>query len=198
MALVIIWILILFVLVLVGIRIAMEREKIEDTIKEPVIHASGVYSVARRSPRDHISEHKPAEEEIRKYLDTIHVDHSGSSLGESDKETLVKSWNRRLEESLQTVENGDREAIEFYYFEFEGDDGVCAQHALSNGKFISRKEIHKHPQILPPFHLGCRCRLETYKGKENLRETKELGMYPLFGSSGELPTLPDWKQTLKP
>jgi hypothetical protein len=193
---IIIWILFILILVLIAIRIGMSKKDIEEAFKDPTIHASGIYSIVRKSPRENIADFKPSKEEIGKYLAGKNEDIRSEPLTEQDKNGLVSAWNALLEETIAEVESGDRSGAEFYYFDYSGDDPVCEKF-IDKGKFVTRREIYKYPQILPPFHLGCRCHLKKFEGKENLHDTSELGMRPLFSNQSLLPSLPKWTDILK-
>jgi len=120
----------------------------------------------------------------------------GQTLTDEDKHALLNQWNSSINTSITTVEEGDQCDVEFYYFDFIPTEcPVCKQY-FTKGKFVTREEIFLNPCILPPFHPGCTCKIQPHHGKENLRETTELGMLPLFKNQ-ELPALPDWKTVIK-
>jgi hypothetical protein len=185
----------LLIFLLIAVRIGINKEKTEDGNIQPVIHASGIYSIIRKSPRDSISDYKPSQEEIIKYFSDKNVNTGNIALSEGDISELIKSWNSQMELNISEIEKGDLKGIEFYYFEYAWDDPLCARH-IPKGRFITREEIFQFPNIIPPFHLGCGCRLKKYEGKEKLHDTTELGMLPLF-RNGAPPLLPDWKEVLK-
>ena len=99
-----------------------------------------------------------------------------------------------MEFNINEIEKGDEKGIEFYFFEYSWDDPICEKH-IANCRFVTREELYQYPNIIPPFHIGCGCRLKKYEGKEKLRETTEIGMLPLF-RNGAFPSLPDWKEIL--
>jgi hypothetical protein len=179
--------------VLIAIRIGFNRNQAQEQIQTPIIHGSGIYSVIRKSPREDISECKPTLEEFRKYLCNLNENINNSvHLSDEDITFLVDHWNKALNASIDVIEQGDFKGIEFYYFNFEPHEcPECAQF-IKKGQFVTREEIFQHPQIIPPFHIGCTTMLVAYEGKENLRDTTEFGMTPLF-KNGELPLLPNWK-----
>lgn len=185
-------IVILLGIVVIALRIGLNREKIDEPVQEQLIHASGIYSVVRRTPRDVISKVKPTEQEIRKYLEEQNENIGKFLLSEQERSVLVSLWNKSINRNVEIIEQGDKEGVEFYYY--DSDPGQCpeCEPYISKGQFVNREEIYRNPQIIPPFHIGCRCFLVPYHGKENLRETTELGMIPLFGKE-EIPPLPDWK-----
>jgi hypothetical protein len=180
----------LLIAMLVAARIGMKRAKNEEEMPSPIIHGSGIYSIIRRSPRDNIGDFKPSQEEIRKYLSDKNVNMVGISSLEQEK--LLSKWNELMEANISEIENGDKEGTEFYYYDFKWKDPVCAK-IISKGRFVTREQIFEHPDIIPPFHVGCGCRLCKYQGKDKLRETTEIGILPLL-RNGEMVDLPKWKE----
>jgi len=180
----------LLVAMLVAARIGMKRAKNDEEIPSPIIHGSGIYSIIRRSPRDNIGDFKPSQEEIRKYLSDKNVNMGGVS--SIQREKLLSKWNELMEANISEIENGDKEGTEFYYFDFKWIDPVCEK-IISKGRFVTREQIFEHPVIIPPFHLGCGCRLCKYRGKDKLRETTEIGILPLL-RDGKMVDLPEWKE----
>jgi hypothetical protein len=190
MILALVGIALLLIAMLVAVRIGMNKAKNEQELPSQMIHGSGIYSIIRRSPRDNIGDFKPSQEEIRKYLNDKNVNISTVSSGQRD--LVLSKWNEQMEANINEIENGDKEGIEFYYFDFKWNDPVCAK-IISKGRFVTREQIFEHPKIIPPFHLGCGCQLCKYQGKDKLRETTEIGMLPLL-RNGEMVSLPEWKE----
>ena len=197
----IISLVLLIALILIAIRmISLKRLPDEASNGDaigPLIHASGIYSIVRKSPREDLFKIRPPEQEIRKYLSSINEDIKGQALSPYEKMKLLEKWQQSMEENIRVIEQGDAEEIEFYYFDTGGDQKcpVCAG-SIERGRFVSREEIFKNPIIIPPFHLGCTTRLIPYRGKENLRETTIIGNIPLF-SDDATPPLPEWKRIIK-
>jgi hypothetical protein len=188
----------LIILVIIAVRMISIKHLTEDTNQEPAIHESGIYSIARESPRKDLLRIRPQEEEIRKYLASLNEDIHGQALPGPARQKLAVKWVHSLEENIRTVEQGDTDNVEFYYYTHEGNRTcpVCASY-MKQGQFVSRQEIFKNPSIIPPFHLGCTTQFLPYHGKENLKETAARGMAPFF-SNGTPPPLPDWKDTVSP
>jgi hypothetical protein len=189
-------ILFFLIAIMLAIRFGIIRQKLQDEPEnQTVIHTSGIYSIVRTSPRETIGTVKPGESEISKYLSEQNVDIYDNKLTQRDRNILLASWNSSLEKSIAEVEEGDAKGLEFYYYDVDERDTVCREF-IENGHFITRQDIFKHPQLLPPFHPGCSCKLKCHHGIEDLRDTTEFGMRP-FLQNGELPSLPDWKRVLK-
>ncbi len=183
------------VLVLVAAHIGMRVHRPDEPPISPTIHASGIYSIVRRSPRDTIAEFKPDEDQIRQYLAAKNEDNEGKSLAQADKDALIAHWTETLEQSIREVEAGDHQGVEFYYYDFTGSDSIC-KGRVDKGHFVTREEIYRFPRTIPPFHIGCRCVLKAHHGSEDLRETTRLGMRPLFRGENP-PALPTWGDILK-
>ncbi|MBN1576585.1 MAG: hypothetical protein JW913_08535 [Chitinispirillaceae bacterium] len=198
MAITLISLILLIILVLIAIKTGLNRDRlIDEPVEKPTIHTSGIYSIVRESPRRNILAYKPPKEDILQYIDGLNVDMKGSPLSATEKSGIVDRWYRSIEENITAIEKGDLEGIEFYYYEFlPVDCPVCMRH-FSRGKFVTREEIFRYPSIMPPLHLGCTCKILPHHGKENLRETTELGMLPLFRNKVP-PPLPHWKFIIKP
>lgn len=193
MILAIISFILLLVLILIAIRIGMNREKLEEEeIQDPLIHASGIYSIVRRSPREAVGRYKPSVEEIRKYLEAQNENIGKLSLSENFREAVLERWTQSINKNIEVIEQGDKEGVEFYYYDFIPEKCPICEKYLSKGHFVTREEIFQYPSIIPPFHIGCTCMMIPHHGKENLKETTELGMLPFFKQE-ILPALPDWK-----
>ncbi len=194
MILALIGIALLLILLLIALRIGINKEKVENEVRSPTIHTSGIYSIIRTSPRESISDYKPSQEEIGKYLSEKNVNITESGLSAAQATELLKSWNDQMELNISEIEKGDEKGIEFYFYEYLWEDPLCEK-CIPKGRFVTREELYQFPNVIPPFHVGCGCRLKKYEGKEKLRETTEIGMQPLF-KNGALPLLPDWKEIL--
>jgi hypothetical protein len=188
----------LLILIVIAIRMISVRRPPEEEPSTgtggPLIHASGIYSIVRKSPREDLSRIRPPEAEIRKYLASINEDIGRSDRSHFEKLKLLERWQQLMEENIRIIEKGDADEVEFYYFDSPNERfcPVCSQY-MGRGQFVTRQEIYNHPAIIPPFHLGCTTRFVPYQGKENLRETTIIGMRPFFVSPAQ-PPLPDWKK----
>jgi hypothetical protein len=201
MAAAIISIVLLVVLILIAIRMISAKHPREEVIpagiQGPLIHASGIYSIIRKSPRADMLKIRPQEAEIRKYLASINEDINGLPLTPADKKVLAEQWRQSLDDNIRIVEQGDVEDVEFYFFDFPNGKTcpVCGSY-IRQGQFVTRQEIFKNPSIIPPFHLGCSARISPYNGKKNLRHTTIMGMTPFFKQNTP-PPLPEWTKTIK-
>ncbi|MDR2591631.1 MAG: hypothetical protein LBC59_02355 [Chitinispirillales bacterium] len=187
----------LVVLVLVALKVSLDPKGSEtvDADKSKVIHVSGVYSVLRKSPRKDLAALRPAEEEIKKYLAEISEDVNGVPIKASDRTALLKHWKAQMEMNLRGIEAGDKGGVAFYYYDYLKECPVCGKF-IAKGNFVTREEIYNHPQLIPPFHLGCACVLAAHHGSEKtMRETAIAGMSPFFEGDAP-PPLPEWGAVL--
>jgi hypothetical protein len=185
-------ILFFLVLILLAVRFGIVKQRLENEQENnAVIHTSGIYSIVRKSPRDDFAKIKPSDEEISQYLAGQTVDSNGNILTEKIKTELLSRWKQSCERSITEIENGDSNGLEFYHYIFETDDPVCKKF-IHKGNFITRQEIFKHPELIPPFHLGCTCSIKCHHETEVIKETSEIGLRPLL-QDGALPSLPEWK-----
>jgi hypothetical protein len=182
----------LIIVLLIAVKIGINKAKAEEELPDPLIHASGIYSIVRKSPRSSIADYKPSQEEIQKYLSDKNVNKIPDKLSKAEQDALIKQWNDLMEHNLAEVEDGDKKGVEFYLFDYEQDDPVCKRF-IPKGRFVTRSELYQYPNVIPPLHIGCSCRLKQYQGKEKLHDTTILGMLPLLGN-GATPPLPDWKE----
>lgn len=187
----------LALIVLGAYFIARQKSDTEPAAFDQVIHTSGIYSIVRRSPREDLYRIRPEERDLRQYVREQSVDMNGAQLGDADRRRIIAMWSSSMESNLSVIENGDYKGCEFYYYEFSGADAVCASF-IEKGHFITREELFKHPELIPPFHAGCTCSLHSHFGGESPRETTMMGMKPLFRETDTLPSLPDWKNLQKP
>jgi len=187
----------LAVLALVALKVSSDSKGAEanDTARSKVIHVSGVYSVLRKSPRGDLAALRPTEGEIKKYLDGVNEDVNGVPLKASDRTALLRHWKAQTEMNLRGIEAGDKSGAAFYYYDYLKECSVCGAF-ITKGNFVTREEIYNHPQIVPPFHLGCACLLTAHYGSENtMRETAIAGMLPFFEGDTP-PPLPEWTAVL--
>jgi hypothetical protein len=163
--------------------------------KPNVIHVSGMYSVLRKSPREALAAARPSEEDIKKYLAGVNEDINGAPILAHDRAALLKHWKAQTEMNLRGVEAGDKNGVAFYYYDYLKDCPICGTFIVK-GNFVTREEIYKYPQIIPPFHLGCACVLAAHHGSDKtIRETAISGMSAFFDGEAP-PPLPEWTAVL--
>jgi hypothetical protein len=188
---------VLVVLVLVTLKGSVDPKESDagGTGKPKVIHVSGLYSVLRKSPREGLAAVRPTEEEIAKYLAGVSEDVNGVPLKAPDRTALLRHWKAQTEMNIRCIDTGDKGGAVFYYYDYLKECPVCGSF-IAKGNFVTREEIYKYPQIVPPFHLGCACVLAAHHGSEKMvRETALAGMVPFFEGDTP-PPLPEWTAVL--
>jgi hypothetical protein len=139
--------------------------------------------------------YKPTLDEIHAYLGNQTSDNYGNSLSERDKEYLSDLWVKTIAESINKIEEGDKLGLEYYYYDFDDKDPVCEK-VIKRGLPVSRKDIYLHPEIIPPFHIGCRCILKGYCGlSEDLIDARGFVIAPFY-TSDDVFSPPTWKEII--
>ena len=183
-ALLLLAILIVLAVLIISSKPPFRGEGNGEPVEPPLIQASGIYSIIRRSPREDLLKIRPGMEEIRKYLSSINEDINMKPLSIPDKEKIAESWLRSMEENIRVIEKSDTANSAFYFY-LDNSGGnqcaVCATHFKSK-QIITREEIFKNPSIIPPFHLGCTTRIMPYRNKESGTGSLLSSILPLFSA----------------
>ena len=177
MVLAIIGLILFLVLIILAIRVGLNKSESEqEEIQNPIIHASGIYSIVRRSPRDGLLNIRPGIEELRKYLSSLNEDIGKFLLSEKIRNSSSASGNKRWPIVSRLLSRAIMRSGVYYYDFFLRI--VLSAKFLNKGQFVTREEIFKFPDIIPPFHLGCTTCIRPHHGKEKLTDTTESGMLP--------------------
>lgn len=200
MIFVLISVVIFLLLVLIAIRISFGNKTAHDDVPDPVMHASGIYSIVREDPEKQIDRFKPSPEDIRKYLQNINVNSdilSSINLSKEKIETLLDQWQKYLKKNIETIRKGDIDGISFYFYDFDPEECPVCNDYIKKGQFVTREEIYEQPQIIPPFHIGCTCTINAHGVDEDIKGTTKHEMFPLFKNE-IAPKLPDWRMFQQP
>lgn len=188
---------IFLLLILIAIWISLNNKETNYEGPKTVLHTSGIYSIIRKDPREKISQVKPSEEEIRKYIENINVNFEGIvQFSQGDVDLFIDHWVKSLNKNIKMIEQGDIENASFFYYDFIPQQCPVCKDFLQKGQFVTREDIFNYPGIIPPFHIGCTCMIVSYCGKNTIHDTTELGMIPFFKNENS-PRLPEWK-TISP
>ena len=185
LSVVIVIVIVLLSIILAGIgayvviHSADEKEEIK-----PVIDVSGKYAVVVRPARESITAVKPSENSIRARPET-----QINPTPEQRKEYLDK-WNESIEETIRTIDEGDQNGTVTYRIEL-GPKGKEYVKFVHEENFITREQIRNHAEILPPYVLGCDCKLLPKQPWENPSKSGWKAVLPTHGSSYDVP---DWRQ----
>ncbi|MCF0216344.1 MAG: hypothetical protein HUK21_07720 [Fibrobacteraceae bacterium] len=148
-----------------------------------VIDVSGQYAVVVRPARESLTAVKPSETSVKAWLET-------QNLTSDQKSSLLAQWNATMEETIRTIDEGDRNGTVTYRIEL-GPKGKNYCHFVSEENFITREQIRNHAEILPPYVLGCDCKLLPKQPWENPSKSGWKAVVPTHGSGYDIP---DWRQ----
>ncbi|MBR2058943.1 MAG: hypothetical protein IJ982_08555, partial [Fibrobacter sp.] len=161
LSVVIVIVIVLLSIILAGIgayvviHSADEKEEIK-----PVIDVSGKYAVVVRPARESITAVKPSENSIRAWLETQ------INLTPEQRKEYLDKWNESIEETIRTIDEGDQNGTVTYRIEL-GPKGKEYVKFVHEENFITREQIRNHAEILPPYVLGCDCKLLPKQPWEN-------------------------------
>ena len=170
------------ILAAVGAYVIIHSSDEKDEPKQ-VIDVSGQYAVVIRPARESLNAVKPSEASLRSWLDSQNVD-------AAQKEAFVNQWNASLEETIRTIDEGDRNGTATYRIEL-GPKGRNYVKFVHEENFITREQIRNHAEILPPYVLGCDCRLLPKQPWENPSKSGWKAVVPSHGNNYDIP---DWRQ----
>jgi len=170
-------ILILVSLFLAGLYVALQKRD-QEAETSPQIHNSGVYRL-RRSPREGVLLHKPDEKALRE-----HIVDTGATPAEID--ALLSLWRNQTEVNLGIIEEADQKEIRTFQYEIPGRQ-TEALRLLPASTYVTRDQLTLHPQLIPPFHVGCRAVLKAKNAWEGGDWT------PLLPAREGRYEVPDWR-----
>lgn len=167
----------------VGVYIVLQKRSDEEQPSN-TIKNSGEFSIIRNSPSEAIREIKPSKEEVLAFLQA-----EQSELSADQREQLAQAWESSIQSSILAVENGDRNGYSTYSFELSPQDlKVCT--FLHQDSYITREMIYNHPELLPPFYIGCTARLISREAWNNQDKSGWMPVLPVDGAF----QVPDWRQ----
>ncbi len=183
MTLALVLILIVISLILVGLGfIASNNTAQKDERDIDKITKSGQYSIVKESPRKKLANIKPSLAEIKEWFGET------EALSEEQQNQLLAQWTQNLEESIRTVEHGDRNGVEIYGYEIHtSDPKIC--NFIGDSTYVTREQIYNYPELLPPFYPGDATRLipkEAWFGDE---KANWVSLLPIMGKY----QVPDWR-----
>jgi hypothetical protein len=151
----------------------------------PTIHASGIFSLVRQSPREALNERRLTVEQVREALENA----ANPGLVNAPAEKYLKLWEEMMELSINTIEKGDMEGLQTYSYKIPDKDLESCR-GLTGSIYVTREQLQNFANLIPPFHLGCQAALIPKQAHQtNLDGT---GWKPLLPVAGKYPT-PDWR-----
>lgn len=139
--------LVTMALVFIGIYIVVHNSnKDKETEEVSKIAVSGKYAVVLRSAADLLAEKKPRKVEIEEWLNS-------QGVGEEQKNRYLKDWQNSINQTIKTINDGDANGVTTYRIAIGQKDGNLCQF-LHPDHFITRDQINRYAEILPPYCLG--------------------------------------------
>ncbi len=148
----------------------------------PPIDVSGQYAVVVKPARLSMESVKPTIADLKNWLAT-------QNLSESEQERLLNNWRKTEEETIRTIDEGDKNGTVTYRIEL-GPKGRTYCSFLSDDNFITREQIRNHAELLPPYVFGCDCRLLPKLPWEN---PGKAGWKAIIPDNGKY-LVPNWRQ----
>ncbi len=183
-------IIIAAVFFLVAIIYFVFRTSEEEESEIATQFTSGVYAVYRSSPRENINSIKPDKEKLQEYVRTQNEDINSQPLNEEDKSLAIEHYLNKLEENICIIEKADSDGAQNFML-VSGEDCPACKNMKGQNPSVSRKELHSHPELIPPYFPGCDCTLSP------ISETDSIDVTPLEKDQFEHYDLPNWKNIKK-
>lgn len=170
------------ILAAIGAYVIIHSSDEKDEPKE-VIDVSGQYAVVVRPARESLEAVKPSDASLRSWLET-------QDLTPDQRESLIAQWHMTMEETIKVIDEGDRNGTATYRIVL-GPKGKNYCKFVNEENFITREQIRNHAEILPPYVLGCDCKVLPKQPWENPSKSGWKAVIPSHGSSYDVP---DWRQ----
>ena len=100
----------------------------------------------------------------------------------------IESWEKSIDDVVKVIDDGDRNGTVTYRV-VVGPKSKPFCSFMSDDNYITREQIRNHAEILPPYVLGCDCRLVPKLPWEN---PGKAGWKPLIPENGAY-RVPDWR-----
>ncbi|MCL2260458.1 MAG: hypothetical protein FWC15_03780 [Fibromonadales bacterium] len=117
-----------------------------DTEELSKIALSGKYSATLRPVADSLAEKKPNFAELQAWLNTQGMD-------ENQQDKYLVEWQKTINQNIKTISDGDLTGITTYRIELGPKDKKLCEF-LHPDHFITRDQINRNAEILPPYCLG--------------------------------------------
>lgn len=167
----------------VGVYLVLQKRSIEEQ-PSSTIKNSGEFSIIRSSPSDALRSIKPTSDDIHQTLMSSPFNYS-----DEQAQSEAAKWEESLLASIATVEEGDRLGYSTYCFDLT-DKALSICNFLHKDSYITREMIHNHPELLPPFYIGCTAKLISREAWNNQDKSGWMPILPVNGAY----QVPDWRQ----
>jgi len=173
--------LVVIILACVGVYIVVHssnKEK-EGTSK---IAVSGKYAAAMLPIADLLEEKKPSKKKIEEWL-------ASNCPNEELKNELIENWQNSISETIRTINEGDSNGVATYRIEFgPKDKRICP--FLHQDHFITREQINRNAELLPPYYFGSDSVVVPKLPWDNADGTSWKSVVPIDGNY----EIPNWRQ----
>lgn len=174
--------IVLLSLVLAGLGAYVVIHNSDEKEKAPaVIDVSGQYAVLVRPARESIERVKPPIEDVKEWL-------FSSGVNAEDQVRLLDSWKKSIDDAVRVIDEGDKNGTVTYRVVI-GPKSRPFCTFMSDDNYITREQIRNHAEILPPYVLGCDCRLVPKLPWENPGKAGWKALIPENGAYH----VPDWR-----
>ena len=173
-------ILLSVILAAIGAYVVIHSTEEKEQVAPP-IDVSGQYAVVVKPARLSMESVKPSETEIKEWL-------ASRNLPEEEKKALWESWKTTYEETIRTIDEGDKNGTVTYRIVL-GKKGKKYCSFVNEDNFITREQIRNHAELLPPYVLGCDCHLLPKLPWENPGKAGWKAVVPENGKYN----VPDWR-----
>lgn len=168
----------------IGAWIVIQGKQEQDPPAYAPIDRSGSYAVLRHPVREDLERSKPSMSELESWLRS-----NAPHLREPQIAHHLEKWKASMEHSISVVEEGDREKVAtFRVILTEKDIPLCK--FLTTDNYLTREQILNHPEILPPYYLGCESKLALKQPWDNPSKAGWKAVMP--NQEGKY-NVPDWR-----
>lgn len=168
------------ILAAIGAYVVIHSADEKETVL-PQIDVSGQYAVLVKPAKESLSKVKPSSDEIKERL-------ASQPISEEEKASLLSQWEASLEETIKTIDEGDKNGTVTYRV-IIGPRSSPFCNFMNEENYITREQIRNHSEILPPYVLGCDCKLVPKFPWEN---PGKAGWKPVIPENG-MYRVPDWR-----
>jgi len=175
--------LVVIILACIGAYIIVHNSnKEKETEGLSKIAVSGKYAAAMIPAASLLAEKKPKKKEIEEWL-------SSNCPDEKQRNELIKNWEDSINKTIKTINEGDANGVSTYRVEFgPKDQKLCP--FLHQDHFITREQINKYAELLPPYYFGSDSVVVPKLPWDNADGTGWKAVTPREGQY----EIPNWRQ----
>ena len=169
-----------------GVYIVVNKSnKDKDTEELTKIALSGKYSAALRPAMDSLAEKKPSLTELEEWL-------ISQGIEAEQKDKYLISWQKSINQDIKTISEGDLNGVTTYRISVgPKDKNIC--NFLHPDHFITRDQINRNEEILPPYCFGSDSIVVPKLPWDN---TDGAGGWKALVPVDGIYEIPDWRQVV--